>query len=194
MRVRRSRNRFRFPRFEGAQLVADLHELAFLARRPPPISESERRADEAELACYLGPPLAPAELRAAPRPRPDDGRSRRATFKQWLRQHTPLVHLGLYGVGDQLSTAAEHRRRRELDEFARVRRDALAYCIDCRNPLLATEYGFQFCLYERAGQHAKVSRARNPHQVMAGRARARDAPRDTAGRFAPKGKLRVLSR
>jgi hypothetical protein len=68
---------------------------------------------------------------------------------------------------------------------------ALAYCVDCRNPLLATEYGFQFCPYERAGQHAKVSRARNPHQVTAGRARARGAARDTAGRFSPKGELPV---
>jgi hypothetical protein len=116
----------------------------------------------------------------------DDGRSRRASFKQWLRQHTPLVHLGLYSEpGDELARAAEHRRRRELDELARVRRDALACCIDCRNPLVATELGFQFCPYERAGQHAKVSRARNSHQVMAGRARAREAARDTAGRFAP---------
>ena len=75
-----------------------------------------------------------------------------------------------------------------------MRRGALAFCVDCHYPLVATEYGFQFCPYERAGQHAKVSRARNPHQVMAGRARARDAARDTAGRFAPKGKLPVSYR
>ena len=42
-----------------------------------------------------------------------------------------------------------------------MRRDALAYCIECRNPLLASEYGVsQFCPYERAGQHEKLRRAR----------------------------------
>jgi hypothetical protein len=39
-----------------------------------------------------------------------------------------------------------------------------------------------------------VSRARNPHQVMAGRARARDAARDTTGRFAPEQELAPLAR
>jgi hypothetical protein len=113
-----------------------------------------------------------------------DGRSKHASLQHWLREHAPLVYLGLYREpGDELATAAEHRRRSELEELARVRRDALAYCIECRNPLLATEYGFQYCPYERADQHAKVSQARSQHQAMAGRARARDAARDTTGRF-----------
>jgi hypothetical protein len=47
----------------------------------------------------------------------------------------------------------ERRRRAQLARLARVRRTALAYCIECRNPLLATEYGFQYCPYERARQH-----------------------------------------
>jgi hypothetical protein len=58
-----------------------------------------------------------------------------------------------------LRLAAERHRRGELIELASVRRDALAYCIECRNPLVATEYGFQFCPYERAGQHDKLRRA-----------------------------------
>jgi hypothetical protein len=64
----------------------------------------------------------------------EDGRSRRASFKTWLREHTPLVCAGLYD--DPL---LERRRRAELSRIARVRRDALAYCIECHNPLLATE-------------------------------------------------------
>src|SRR6202035_3322196 len=89
-----------------------------------------------------------------------DGRSKHATFQHWLREHAPLVHIGLYAEpGDQVAAAAEHRRRRALIELARVRRDALAYCVECRNPLVATELGFQFCPYERAGQHEKLRRA-----------------------------------
>jgi hypothetical protein len=121
-----------------------------------------------------------------------DGRSKHASFQHWLREHAPLVHLGLYREpDDELATAAERRRRSELEELARIRRAALAYCIECRNPLVATEYGFQFCPYERAGQHAKV--ARSQHQVMAGRARAREAARDTAGRFVPEPELAALA-
>ena len=90
-----------------------------------------------------------------------DGRAKRATFQRWLREHAPLVYLGLYAGADDIALAAEHRRRRELRMLARVRRDALAYCIECRNPLLASEYGVsQFCPYERAGQHEKLRRAR----------------------------------
>jgi hypothetical protein len=50
----------------------------------------------------------------------------------------PLVYAALYD--DPL---LERRRRAQLARLARVRRAALAYCIECRNPLLATEYGFQ---------------------------------------------------
>jgi hypothetical protein len=96
------------------------------------------------------------KLRCDGRP---DGRSKHATFQAWLREHAPLVHLGLYAGADDVALAAEHRRRRELEDLARVRRDALAYCIECRNPLVAAELGFQFCPYERAGQHAKLKAA-----------------------------------
>lgn len=86
-----------------------------------------------------------------------DGRSKRATFQTWLREHAPLVHNGLYSdPGDELARAAEYRRRRELIEHARIRREALAFCLECHYPLVATDLGFQFCPYERARQHAKV--------------------------------------
>jgi hypothetical protein len=88
-----------------------------------------------------------------------DGRSKHATFQHWLREHAPLTYLGLYAGNDEVARAAEYRRRRELEQLARVRREALAYCVECRNPLVATEQGFQFCPYERAGQHEKLRRA-----------------------------------
>ncbi|HTQ24569.1 MAG TPA: hypothetical protein VMI09_07720 [Candidatus Binataceae bacterium] len=88
-----------------------------------------------------------------------DGRSKHATFERWLREHVPLAYFGLYGGDDEVSRAAEFRRRRQLWELARIRRDALAYCVECHNPLVATEQGFQFCPYERARQHEKLRRA-----------------------------------
>jgi len=91
-----------------------------------------------------------------PPPRTVDGRAARATFKGWLHEHTPLVYAALYD--DPL---LERRRRAQLARIARERRAALAYCIGCQYPLLATEYGFQYCPYERAGQHEKVRRALN---------------------------------
>ena len=115
----------------------------------------------AELATLLA--RAAAEERAAPRTtqqrRRPNGHSKRATFQNWLREHAPLAYLGLYEGNDEVARAAERRRRRELEQLARVRRDALAYCIECRNPLLATEPGFQFCPYDCAGQHEKLRRA-----------------------------------
>ena len=81
-----------------------------------------------------------------------DGRSKHATFQHWLREHAPLAYSGLYAGNDEIALAAERKRRSELWELARVKRDALAYCVECRNPLVATEQGFQFCLYQRAGQ------------------------------------------
>jgi hypothetical protein len=154
------------------------------------------RSDDAQPAALLARAAAEEEIaRATPESlRAPDGRSERATHRRWLREHAPLVYLGLYTGADDVARAAEHRRRRELDELARVRRDALAFCVDCHHPLVATEQGFQFCPYDRARQHAKVSRARNPHQVMAGSARAHDAARDTAGRFAPEQELAALAR
>lgn len=86
-----------------------------------------------------------------------DGRSKRATHQRWLREHAPLVYIGLYNPAN--GSLLERKRRAELESLARIRRDALAYCIDCRNPLIATEQGFQYCPYGRAGQHDKVRRA-----------------------------------
>lgn len=88
-----------------------------------------------------------------------DGRSKHATFQHWLREHAPLAYSGLYAGNDEIALAAERKRRSELWELARVKRDALAYCVECRNPLVATEQGFQFCPYQRAGQHEKLRRA-----------------------------------
>ena len=52
-----------------------------------------------------------------------DGRSKHASFQHWLREHAPLVYLGLYREpDDELATAAERRRRSELEELARIRR------------------------------------------------------------------------
>jgi hypothetical protein len=135
-------------RFEGAQLTGELRELypAY------PTSESDQRADEAALAeLFRG-----GEFRDVDKParRTNDGRSRRASFKTWLREHTPLVYATLYD--DRL---LERLRRAEMARLARISRAALAYCIECRNPLVAGEYGFQFCPYERAGQHEKVKAA-----------------------------------
>jgi hypothetical protein len=124
---------------------------------------SEVSADElAELATLLA--RAAVEEKAALRAtqqqrRKPNGHSKRATFQSWLREHAPLAYLGLYAGNDEVARATEYRRRRELWELARVRRDALAYCIECRNPLVATEQGFQFCPYQRAGQHEKLRRA-----------------------------------
>jgi len=37
-----------------------------------------------------------------------DGRSKRATFQTWLREHAPLVHIGLYSEpGEQLEALAK---------------------------------------------------------------------------------------
>jgi len=97
-----------------------------------------------------------------------DGRSKHATFERWLREHTPLVSYGVYAGADDVALAAERRCRRDLWELARVRRDALAYCVESRNPLIAIEDGFQFCPYQRAGQHEKLRRARFEHAEAPG--------------------------
>jgi hypothetical protein len=141
----------RLERFKGAKLRGELREL----RPALPSSESDEHADDAVTAELL---YAVADSGCVEPPRTlrtNDGRSRRATSKAWLRAHTPLVYAGLYDDG----LVDERRRRAELERDARDRRAALACCIECRNPLLATEYGFQFCPYERAGQHPKVMAA-----------------------------------
>ncbi|HVB80803.1 MAG TPA: hypothetical protein VNE82_12765 [Candidatus Binataceae bacterium] len=142
-----------------------------------PTSESDERADDAILAELLRGDLfrEPAPSNSTdPRPRrTDDGNARRASFKAWLRERQPLVYAGLYD--DPL---LERQCRAALARIARVRREALAYCIECRNPLLATEQGFQFCPYERAGQHDKVRRelsSQSPIQLTTQYARSKQS-------------------
>lgn len=139
-------------RFDGAQLDAELREL----HPALPSSESDELADAAILIELLrGDEFRDVDPPKRSLPR-DDGRSRRASLKTWLREHTPLVYAALYN--DPL---LERQRRAELARIARVKREALAYCIECRNPLVATDDGFQFCPYGRAGQHEKLQRALN---------------------------------
>lgn len=97
--------------------------------------------EDSELSALLARVVAEEEAaRATPRRRRNaDGRSKHATHQRCLREHVPLVYFGLYREpGDALAAAAEHQRRRDLEELARVRREALAYCVECRNPLVAT--------------------------------------------------------
>jgi hypothetical protein len=70
------------------------------------------------------------------------------------REHWPLL-----AAWDEDRLDDYLRLREERARVAGIRRDALAYCTECQNPLLAAEYGFQFCPYERAGQHPKVKAA-----------------------------------
>ena len=59
------------------------------------------------------------------------------------------------------------QRRAEDPALAKQPREARALCAQCRHALV-----------------------RNPHQVRAGRARARNAPRDERGRFLPRSAVR----
>jgi hypothetical protein len=86
----------------------------------------------------------------------------------YKREHWPML-----AAWDENRMGDYHRLGAERAATAKVLRDALAYCIECRNPMLATEYGFQFCPYERAdraaapsyGQHEKVKRALQPDET-----------------------------
>jgi hypothetical protein len=150
-----ARQRRALRRFKGAEFVSDLYDLRESLRSVVPTSESEEQADWAQVAELLGRPAADEHATELhPRRATADGRARRATFRKWLYEHTPLVYAALYD--DPL---LERRRRAQLARLARVRRAALAYCIECHNPLIATELGFQFCPYQRAGQHEKLRRA-----------------------------------
>jgi hypothetical protein len=53
-----------------------------------------------------------------------DGRSKHATFQRWLREHAPLAYLGLYAGDDEVTRAAEFRRRRESAATTPLRRAA----------------------------------------------------------------------
>jgi hypothetical protein len=134
------------PRRSGRAVAAVRYALLG-PRRQPEITRGLRSAVRDQLAGLLARAAGEEELaRAAPqRRRVPDGRSKRATHRRWLREHAPLVYLGLYTGADDVARPAEHRRRRELDELARGRRDALAFCVDCHHPLVATDQGFQFC-------------------------------------------------
>jgi len=85
------------------------------------------------------------------------------TSQAYKREHWPILAAWEEDrMRDYHGLVAEHAA------VAKVRRDALAYCIECRNPMLATQDGFQFCPYERADrgtllpyrQHEKVKQAR----------------------------------
>lgn len=80
----------------------------------------------------------------------------------------------------------------ERIEQARVRREALACCIECRNPLLATEDGFQFCPYERARQHARIARlcCRAPPGPSLQRRETTPPASRTSPRTSPRGNRR----
>jgi len=69
----------------------------------------------------------------------------------YKREHWPIL-----AAAEEGRLEDYHQLVRERAQLEKVRRDALAYCVECRNPLLATEHGFQFCPYERAAQHQKL--------------------------------------
>jgi hypothetical protein len=154
--------------FEGAEFLGDLRGLGESLGTVVPTSESEQLADCAQLAELLRGQHRHAE-RSEPQQsrRADDGRARRATFKKWLRERTPLVYAALHD-----DPILERLRRAELARIARERRAALAYCVECHNPLLATEYGFQFCPYERAEQHSKVKALLRKEVVLVSKPRS----------------------
>ncbi len=73
-----------------------------------------------------------------------------------MRKHLPTLTALQEGRTDDY-----HRLSGQLEERSEVHREALALCVECHNPMIATEYGFdQFYPYERAGQHEKLRRAR----------------------------------
>jgi len=76
------------------------------------------------------------------------------TIREYNRKHLPLSTAFLEGSTDDFVRVTKERA-----ELERERREALAYCIECRQPLLAAARGFQYCPYERAGQHPKLKRA-----------------------------------
>jgi hypothetical protein len=79
-----------------------------------------------------------------------------ATFRDWKRKHLPMLTALQEGRTDDY-----HRMSGQLEERSEVHREAVALCVECHNPMIATEHGFhQFCPYERAGQHEKLKRAR----------------------------------
>jgi len=50
-----------------------------------------------------------------------------------------------------------HRRCGQLAEYSEVRREALAFFVECHNPMISTESGStRFYLYARSGQQAKL--------------------------------------
>jgi hypothetical protein len=91
-----------------------------------------------------------------------------ATAHAFKRRHgcTPAqayrrAHWPIFASLEENSLSHYHALCEAQAELERERRSALAYCIECRNPLVATPAGFQYCPYERAGgdQHAKVKQA-----------------------------------
>ena len=72
-------------------------------------------------------------------------------MQAYKREHWPMV-----AAWEEDRMEDYHRLAQERAAVAKVRRDALADCIECHSMLLTTEYGFQYCPYERERQHAKV--------------------------------------
>jgi hypothetical protein len=118
------------------------------------VSEGDEDRLWRELGELLDPLKAAAAEEAPCRPKASDGRSKRASFRRWLAKHQPLTYVVLAYPPD--GSLIERKRRAEIERRARVLRDANACCIDCHQPLIAAETGFQYCPYERAGQHEKT--------------------------------------
>lgn len=93
-------------------------------------------------------------------------------LQAYKRQHWPMLAAAEEGRMDDY-----HRLAKERAEIEKVRRDALAYCIECRNPLLATEHGFQFCPYERGRQHEKLIAALRKAELVPIRGRQGAIPK-----------------
>ncbi|HVA83647.1 MAG TPA: hypothetical protein VNF28_01980 [Candidatus Binataceae bacterium] len=83
-------------------------------------------------------------------------------LQAYKREHWPMI-----AAWEEDRMDDYHRLSKERAALEKVRREALAYCTECHNPLVATEHGYQFCPYERAGQHAKIKAAlRRPDLVV----------------------------
>ena len=80
--------------------------------------------------------------------------ARKAPARDFHRLHHPLTAAFLEGRMDDYQRIATAWAERQA-----IAEAAPACCVVCRFPLLAAPGGFQFCAYERAGQHAKVMQA-----------------------------------
>ena len=90
-----------------------------------------------------------------------DGRSRRASFQHWMREHWPRTYLGLHAqAGDELARARERRHWQKLFELGERAGAAVACCVECHSPLILNDEGWHlYCPYELHGQHQKAKAA-----------------------------------